>query len=519
MESLPVPTAQDAEARKRAPETYFGTEHIKADIERRTIRGGAVTIGYQVGKQALGIAETAILSRLILPSDSGLIGMVVVVTGFIALFNDLGLSAATVQRESLDQKQVSTLFWINVAMGVLLGLVTALTAPVLAWFYAEPRLLAVTIAIAFGFVLGGMTVQHRALLKRQMRFATLVKVDMTATLAGTVCAIVAAALLPQHLRYWALVLALLIQSPVEIAGLWLACRWRPHLPSRGSGVRPMLVFGGNLTGFRIVNYFARNLDNLLIGKFYGPAALGLYGKAYGLLLLPLRRISDPFSTVAVPALSRLNDAPERYREFYLRMASLVCLLTVPLVALMIGTSDWIIGVVLAPEWAGVSLLFALLGIAGLAEPISNTTGWLFVSQARTGEQLRWGFISTGLTVAAIALGLIWGPVGVAASYGVVGLLIRTPLLFWYVGRRGHVRQRDLYRAVAPFAYTAIAILLALGAFRLLGATESYLLNLLIAGPLAGAVGLATLALAPGGRAVLRHARELPALLGARKEAA
>lgn len=501
----------------RAPETYFATDQIKGDLERRTMRGGAATMAYQFGKQAVSILETAVLSRLILPADSGLINMVVIVTGFIALFNDLGLSAATIQRDRLDHRQVSALFWINVAMGVLLGLVTALLAPVLAWFYNEPRLLAVTVAIALGFVFGGLTVQHRALIKRQLGFGTLIRIDMVNTLASTAVTIGAAASLPPESRYWALVLGLLVQGPIEIVGLWLACRWRPSLPMRAGGLRSMLVFGGNLTGYRLVNYLARNLDNLLIGRLYGPAALGLYAKAYGLMLLPIRRITDPFTTVAMPALSRLNDSPERYREFYLRMAALICALTMPLIAFMIGAADWIVGVVLAPEWRDVSQLFALLGVAGLIEPISTTTGWLFVSQGRTGEQFRWSFVSTGLMVGAIVLGLPWGPVGVAAAYGVTGLLVRTPLLFWFVGRRGPVRPGDLYRGVAPFACAAITVLLALGALRQWAATPSDLLNLAIATPLAGAVGLAALAALPGGRAALRSLRELPALLSSRKD--
>lgn len=515
METLPAPTTTELGA-KGTPEAHFRTEHIKADIGRRTLRGGALTIGYQVGKQILSVAETAILSRLILPADSGLINMVVIVTGFIALFNDLGLSAATIQREHLEQRQVSTLFWINLALGALLGLITASLAPVLAWFYGEPRLLGVTAAIALGFVFGGLTVQHRALLKRQMRFDALVKIDLAATIIGTIVTLGAAAALPPDQRYWALVAGLLVQGPVEISGLWLLCRWRPNLPAWGSGVGQMLAFGGNLTGYRTINYFARNLDNLLIGKFYGPASLGLYAKAYGLLLLPLRRVSDPFTAVAMPALSRLNDDPPRYRAFYLRLAGIICLLTVPLLAFMIGAADWIIGVVLAPEWAGVSLLFALLAISGLVEPISTTTGWLFVSQGRTDEQFRWGFINTALMVSAILIGLFWGPVGVALAYGITGLTIRTPLLFWFVGRRGHVSAGDLYRCMAPFAVVAIVVLLALGMFRLVGSTPSNLLNILIAGAITALVSLGALLLLPDGRAVLRSVREIPALMGKRK---
>lgn len=494
------------------PESYLVTDDVAADIERRTVRGGALTVVYQVGKQAVSIAETAILSRLITPADSGLINMVVIVTGFISLFNDLGLSAATIQRDRLTQAQVSALFWINVAMGVLLGIATALTAPLLAWFYAEPRLLPVTAAVAFGFVFGGLTVQHRALLKRRMRFDILVKIDIVMTVVGTAVTIGVAALLPPELRYWALVLGMLVQGPVEIVGLWLACRWRPGRPAWAGDMRSMLAFGGNLTGYRIFNYFARNIDNLLIGKLYGPASLGLYAKAYGLLLLPMRRVSQPFTTVAMPALSRLNDNPARYREFYLQMSAMICLLTMPLIAFMIGAADWIIGVVLAPEWAGVALLFALLGISGLIEPFSTTTGWLFVSQGRTREQLHWGFVNTGLMVGAIVLGMAWGPEGVAAAYGVTGLLVRTPLLFWVVGRRGPVRVRDLYRGTAPFALVAAAILLALGAYRLWAAGPNNLVNLVAAAAIAVVVGLVSLAALPDGRRVLRSLKQLPGML-------
>lgn len=515
MESLPA-AARPEQITKPTPESYFGTEHIKSDIERRSMRGGFVTIGYQMVKQSLSIGETAIMSRLILPSDSGLINMVVIVTGFISLFNDLGLSAATIQSDELKQEQVSTLFWINIVMGVILAGMTVVSAPFLAWFYNEPRLLPVTCAIAFGFVFGGMTVQHRALLKRQIRFTLLVKIDFVITVVGIVAAITAASLLPSDQRYWALVLELLIQGPVEIVGLWLACRWRPSLPSRHSGIRAMLAFGGNLTGFRIVNYFARNVDNLLIGKFYGPTPLGLYNKAYGLLLLPIRRLTDPFSTVGMPALSRLNKEPERYREFYMQMSSIICLLTTPLIAYMIGASDWIIGVVLAPQWAGVSTLFALLGISGLVEPLGTTTSWLFTSQGRTKEQFHWGFISTGLTVSAILIGLIWGPIGVALSYGISGLLIRTPLLFWYVGRRGPVSTKDLYFNLIPFALTAITILGSLALFREWGATSSNFLNAAIAGFISLGVGIVTLLIQPHGRSILFSLKELPALFSKRK---
>lgn len=516
MESMPIPAAREVEINKPQNDAFLSTDAIKADLGRRTVRGGAVTVVYQVVKQMIGLVATAIMARLILPADSGLVNMVVIVTGFISLFNDLGLSAATIQRNELDQKQVSALFWINVAMGATLALVTLAMSPVLAWFYNEPRLIWVTMVVAAGFAFGGLTVQHRALMKRQMRFTSLVSIDLVMTITGVVVSIIVAMMLPPSIRYWALVSEMAVQWPIEIIGLWLLCRWRPNRPAFASGLRSMLAFGGNLTGFRLVNYLTRNMDNLLIGKFYGPGQLGLYAKAYGLLLLPLRRVNEPFAAVAMPALSRLNDSPERYRQTYNRMATGLSLLTIPLVAFMMGASDWIIITVLSERWAAASTLFALLGMSGLVEPLSNSTGWLFTSQGRTREQFHWGFISTGVMLSAIVVGLFWGPTGVAASYGLVGLFIRTPLLFWYVGRRGYVTTKDLYRSLVPFAILAITILLALWGFRVWGATSTPLINVIIAAAITGVVTLATLGALPSGREALRDLKQMPKLLWKRK---
>jgi PST family polysaccharide transporter len=247
----------------------------------------------------------------------------------------------------------------------------------------------------------------------------------------------------------------------------------------------------------------RNVDNLLIGRLYGPQPLGLYAKAYGLLLVPLQRVWFPISTVAMPALSRLADTPDRYRHGYARIVAAVCLLTMPLVAFLMGTSDWLIITLLGPQWTEASAIFAWLGVSGLIEPFSTMTVWLLLTQGRTRQQFHWGLINAVLTIAAIIAGLPWGPVGVAASYGLVGLVIRTPLLFWFVGRDGPVRTRDFYMTLAPFATASCAILLAIFAFRHWADISTPLIGL------AGAAGLTIvvtgliLFLLPSGRAVVR----------------
>lgn len=434
---------------------YFHTQHLKTNLGGRTVRGGAVTIVSQGIKFVLGIAATIVLARLLTPQDYGLIGMVVVVTGFVAMFKDLGLSNATIQREEINAEQISTLFWVNVALSIAIMLLTAALAPAVAWFYGDTRLTSITIVYATGFLFGGLAVQHEALLRRQMRFTALAARDMISLIAGIITALI---LGWYGAGYWALVANQLVTGFTNTFAVWVLCRWRPGLPVRSSGVRSMLAFGTNLTGFSIVNYFARNLDNMLIGKFWGSEQLGLYAKAYQLLLLPIDQINTPVAAVAVPALSRLKESPERYRQAYLRIIEKIAMLTMPGMALLIATSDWVVLTVLGPQWSGAARIFTLLGIVGLVQPIANTTGWLFISQGRTHHMFQWGLIGSTIIIVGIIIGLPWGAVGVAASYSAITLFVATPLLFWFVCREGPVRTVDFYRTMAPPACASIFVL-------------------------------------------------------------
>jgi PST family polysaccharide transporter len=312
--------------------------------------------------------------------------------------------------------------------------------------------------------------------------------------------------------YWALVGGHLTTSFIYMVGIWAVCRWRPGRPARASGVRPLLRFGGNLTGFGVVNFFARNLDNMVIGRVWGSQQLGLYTKAYQLLTLPIDQINSPITTVAVPALSRLNDSPERYRRAYLRMIEKIAVLTMPGIALLIATADWVVLVILGPQWTEAGHIFAALGVAALIQPIANTTGWLFISQGRTHDMFRYGVVASTVIVAAILAGLPWGALGVATVYAVVWVTIVTPLLFYWVGRRGPVRPRDFYVTVAPAFCAAMGVLVALFLFRR---------SVVIVHPLAGltaslgiACGVAFLFLCaiPAGRRTLWDFREVAAIV-------
>jgi PST family polysaccharide transporter len=149
------------------------------------------------------------------------------------------------------------------------------------------------------------------------------------------------------------------------------------------------------------------------------------------------------------------DSPDQYKRIYLHMIEKVCLLSMPLIIFTICSADWIILFFLGPQWSEASRIFIWLGIIAIVQPISNTTGWLFVTQNRTKEQLKWGLIGGALTTLSFLIGLPWGATGVAAAYAISGLLIRTPLLFWFVGKAGPVRTKDIYYTLSPFFLTSL----------------------------------------------------------------
>src|SRR5262245_16483407 len=246
------------------------------DLKQRTIRGGSARLAAQAANFLLRVGSLMVLARLLNPTDFGLVGMVTALTGILSLFRDFGLSAASVQRATVTEEQTSTLFWINILVGGILTAVGLVSAPVIAAFYHEPRLLRVTSVLAMGFLINGAGVQHSSILQRQMRFTALAVIDIVSL---TISTAVAFAMAMAGYGYWALVAMTLCLPLASTVGLWLATPWVPGRPRRQAGIRSMLRFGGTTTLNGLVMYIASNFEKVLLGRFWGAEAIGIYGRA------------------------------------------------------------------------------------------------------------------------------------------------------------------------------------------------------------------------------------------------
>lgn len=429
------------------------------DLKQRTMRGGLARIVTQVSTLLLRTGTLMIMARILVPRDFGLVGMVMAVIGVFSVFRDFGLSAAAVQRAQITPEQSSTLFWINLLVGCTLSALAVALGPLVATFYHEPRLIGITAVVATAFVFNAAGVQHSALLERQMRFVALSIIDITSLLVSTSTGIWMAL---HGFGYWSLVATTTVTPLVYMIGVWLTSRWVPGWPRRQLGILHMIRFGGALTLNGLIMYLAMNLDKVLLGRFCGVDALGIYGRAYQLVNIPTDNLNSAAGGVVFAALSRLQNNPSRLRSFFLKGYSLVLSLTVPIALLSALFGDDIIRVFLGPKWQSAVPVFRLLVPATLGFAIFAPLGWLLASCGLVTRGLRMALTLAPILVAGYFVGLPWGSKGVAAAYSTVMMLSVVPLVAW--ARKGTpVLLSDLLLSIGrPLASGLAASGLALG---------------------------------------------------------
>ncbi len=426
--------------------TYVaGNSTQMKDLKERTIRGGFAKLCAQVADFLIRVGSLMVLGRLLEPKDFGLVGMVTAVIGVFNLFRDFGLSTATIQRNVISEQQLSTLFWINILVGSALGLLSLAAAPFLVIFYHEPRLFGVTAVLAVGFVLNAAGVQHSVLLQRQMRFITLAIIGVLSSTAGAILGIVLA---KTGWGYWALVWMGIVSPIVSTLCLWLTAAWVPSLPSRNVELRSMMRFGGAVTFNGLIVYFAYNLEKILLGRFWGADALGIYGRAYQLINIPTDNLNAAVGSVAFPVLSRLQDDPASIKRYYLKAYSLVVAITLPVTTACALFANDIIAVLLGPKWKDAAPIFRLLAPAMLAFGMINPFSSLLFALGLVGRSLKIAFVIAPLAIAGYAVGLPYGPKGVAIGYSVAMVLWITPHIFWCIKDTG-ISSRDIWLALRP----------------------------------------------------------------------
>jgi O-antigen/teichoic acid export membrane protein len=409
----------------------------------------------QIVELAVGIA----LARLLTPEDFGLLEMIIVLTGFLALFGELGFGAALVQRAQISEEHVSTVFWLNVLTGVVLAALLATGAPLIADFYRDQRLAPLTRVIAANFLIAPLNMVQVALLNRAMNFSVLALVEVSAALVSSSLALILAF---KGFGTWSLVAKSTAASLTTTIVLWSASSWRPRWLFSRTALNELVKFSGNLLGFMTVNYWARKSDDLLIGKRLGPAQLGIYGRAYATMMLPLSEISSVLGRVLFPALSRISSDKPQVKQMYLQWLARIAFLSFPIMGFFFASADSLILTVYGSKWQSVAPILQILCVAGAFQSLGTTVGWIYQSQGRTDLMFRWGLVAGGLVIASIVVGIWLGSIrAVATCYAITTVGILTYPQFAIPGRLIDMTPFEVARSVGRIATCALLMTLGL----------------------------------------------------------
>lgn len=393
------------------------------NLGKEVASGAAWTAVSIAGRQILSIAALAVLARYVPPSAYGLMGMAQTVSNFLLLFRDMGTATALIQRRTIDEPLLASVFWLNVFLGVALTGLTAVLAYPAAWFFREPQLVPVMQVVALTFLVSALSMVHNAMLSREMQFRRLAITELGGAVFGQTCAV---GLAVSGFGVWSLVLGNLATMTSTTVLLWILRPWRPRASISMEAIRSIASYSLNLLGFSIVNYFSRNLDSLIVGRFLGRAALGYYQMAYTIMMYPIQNVTQVLGRVMLPTFSRMQDDNERFRSAYVRVATVIALTTFPMMLGLMAVAEPFVLTIVGEQWRPIIPLLLILCPIGLIQSVQSSVGYVYTAKGRTDWMFRWSLAALAVFAPGFLLGIPWGIYGVAAGYGVATALLFYP---------------------------------------------------------------------------------------------
>ena len=356
------------------------------------------------------LVTTIILARLLEPTDFGLLGIGLVVIGYLDFINDFGVSAAVIQHEGDPDETANTAFWLNLALGVSLGLIGFLAAPLLASFFSEPRATLVIRVLSLSFPLTSIGSIHEARLRRDLRFSRRVIPEF---LKGVSKGAVSITMALTGFGVWSLVWGQLAGTFVAAVCYWVVYPWVPAFRFQRRVSRELLGFGSQMTLVGLLGGLHKNIDYLIVGRQLGTRLLGLYTMAFRLPQLLIESVVDITGQVAFPAFARVRSDPARLRTGLQRMLGMIGLIIVPLGAGLALIADPFVRVFYGERWVDAIPVMQVLAIYILVQSLSKTCGDVYKAMGRPGILNRLALVKLAVTVPLLIIAVPHGIVAVA----------------------------------------------------------------------------------------------------------
>ena len=418
-------------------------------------RGAMWQISGGLWQTIIRLGASTILARVLRPSDFGLFGMALLFSEFITVMTNLGMGTGLIAKKNVTDNDLNTYFWCMAGLRLLMFTIAILSAPLAAIFFKEPRITAVIRVVAFTFIFSIPSAVSTTLLNKAIRFKTLVLVRGAAALIESGLAVYLVT--TTNLAYWGLVIPMLVSSFFMEGTIFYISQWRPHFVWERQSFRYLFKFGINGLGFSITNYLHQNVDYLFVGRFLGPAYLGLYEFAYKIPHLVLDRISRPVGSVVLPALASLRGDDERLIVGFIKAVRYVTLVAYPMLGGLAMVAGNLVPVVWGAQWLPIVRPLQILCLCAALRCTFQPVASIFYCKERPDVPFKFSLVCTFITFIVVGIcGQYYGLLGVS-----LGMLLSTftylymlSVAFKFVG----VSQFKFYIELVPSVSLAMIVL-------------------------------------------------------------
>ncbi|MEZ2697013.1 lipopolysaccharide biosynthesis protein [Hafnia alvei] len=383
----------------------------------------------QIFKILTQVISMVYLARLIPPAEYGIMAMATVITNFALLFRDLGTSAAIIQKENLDESVITAVFWLNTFLGLAVSIIIIFVSPLLSHVYNQPQLIGILMFLSLNFFISGTSSLHLALLERKSKFNIIAKIEIFSFSLALIIAIIMAT---QGFGVYSLVCQSLSSTFVSACLLWYTSPWRPKSKPQSIliNLKEIYKFSSQLSLFNIINYFSRNLDSFLIGKYMSASTLGSYNLAYRIMLFPLTSLTFIANRSLFPILSQKKNNYRDIENIYLNTIYLIWFITLPFIVIISSLNDMFVLTIFGHNWEVTAEVLIWLAPTAIIQSVLSTTGTIFMSQGRTGILLALGIQGTILTGTAFFLGIQDTIIELSKYYFIANLIHFIPCMYF-----------------------------------------------------------------------------------------
>jgi PST family polysaccharide transporter len=483
---------------------WFGTDAVRANLRAHSVRSGAIALGGRGTLILMNLGGVMVLARVLRPEDFGVLAMILPLTILFNGIANMALQTALMHEEHLDHASVSAVFRRAALLNLLLAAIMAAGSPLLSRLYEDPRAASVGAVWAACLYLATLSAVHESLLKRQMRFGTIMSANIVGIVLGILAAIAAAL---AGARHWALLLQFVVMDLCRVVVVWRVCGWRPSLrpganetAQAQTTAKRIFDYWRNLSGFRAVNWLADHPDRILVGHLGGAATLGLYDSARRWAFYPFTELFLSLSDVAVATFSRVAHDAAQYRAFVRRGVLPVLALPLPVIAFVAVEARSAVNILLGDQWLGAVPFVRLMCLAAFVGCLSRITQWLYLSRGETARQLRWAmYVQTPVMLTAVLIGTRFGAIGVAVGFTVGTCVLALPGLAWCLAGSPLTMGELLGIAARPALSSIVSGLFLFAVGPLLPDVGGAVLNLALRVVLFGGVYVSLWMVLPGGK--------------------